>query len=693
MKLINRKNSLSAWVLTSVVCSAVGLSGCSESFLKPDPLSFFEPSTTFATESGLKADMATCDISIRNYWTNVGANSNSVVIGTEYMFSDLTVYGKSDVGGNSVNFNIADGLSPTGGASGPGGNDGNYINHYWEETYYGIKYANTILSYIDKVTSLNETTRNAYKGRALFHRAYRYLALVFQYGDVPLVTKLLEVPKENYRSTKKAAILDMITKDMENAVEWVPDQKDMNSVGMVNKGACRMLLTKCYLATGQFQKAKEQADILINQSGYALMTEPFGSWIPGGESQTWPITRNVIWDLHRCENKLIADNKEVIYGMPNRGAESHIDFAAMRIFTPLYNAGAGVLKSTDGKQAMTLYARNNGAYDAELDYGRALGRGIGTYRLTKFAQREMWVVNGVEDNIDLRHNSDVGNWVRMESLKYTTAGSEYRGQNLMLYADKDVMKPDAVPPYEDKDYVTKKGTILCIDTIRSWFDWPHYKVFINDAVNEANLGSNAYVGATTGSVADWYVYRLAEAYLLRAEANFYLGHPELAAKDVNELRKRAKCSQLYPENANFTIGDIMDERGRELYLEEWRHMELSRVSYCLALSGKPDEWGNTYNVDTYDKQRGTELDGESSYWYKRTVWNGGLYNRGGIVTNNRTLMYKIDKCNIYWPIPNKVIVANRLGQLSQNYGYTGYDANVPMWDNWQDAVADEDKTE
>lgn len=691
---INRKSTLSVWALAaSVVCGTVGLSGCSEDFLKPDPLSFYEPTATFATEAGLKADMATCDISIRNYWTNVNASTNSVVIGTEYMFSDLSVYSKTDVNGNTVNFNIADGLSPTGGASGPGANDGNYINHYWEETYYGIKYANTILSYIDKITSLDEATKNAYKGRAYFHRAYRYLALVFQYGDVPLVTKLLEVPKENYKSTKKAAILDMITKDMEKAVEWVPDQKDMTSVGMVNKGACRMLLTKCYLATGQFQKAKEQADILIDNSGYQLMKEPFGTENPGGESQTWPITRNVIWDLHRCENKLIGENKEVIYGMPNRGAESFIAFTTMRIFAPFFNADAAHLKSPDANQAMVLYARNNVDYQADLDYGRALGRGIGIYRLTKFAQREMWVVNGVEDNVDLRHNSEVGNWARMESLKYSTAGSEYRGKNLMLHADKDIMKSGAVPPYVDKDYVVRKGDLLCSDTIRSWYDWPHYKLFINDAVNEANLGSNAYMGASTGSVADWYVYRLAEAYLLRAEANFYLGHPELAAKDVNELRTRAKCSQLYAEDANFTIGDIMDERGRELYLEEWRHTELSRVSYCLALSGKPDEWGNTYDVDTYDKQSGSEIEGPSSYWYKRTVWDGGLYNRGGIVSNSRTLMYKIDKCNLYWPIPNTVIVANRTGKLAQNFGYSGYDANTPMWENWEDAVADEDKTE
>ena len=43
-----------------------------------------------------------------------------------------------------------------------------------------------------------------------------------------------------------------------------------------------------------------------------------------------------------------------------------------------------------------------------------------------------------------------------------------------------------------------------------------------------------------------------------------------------------------------------------------------------------------------------------------------------------------------WPIPEKEITANNKGQLWQNYGYTGYDANIPVWDNWEDAVADQD---
>ena len=58
---------------------------------------------------------------------------------------------------------------------------------------------------------------------------------------------------------------------MEFAVQWVPEQKDMDYVGMVNKGACRMLLSKLYMSIGEFGKAKEQLDILIDKSGYSLM--------------------------------------------------------------------------------------------------------------------------------------------------------------------------------------------------------------------------------------------------------------------------------------------------------------------------------------------------------------------------------------------------------------------------------------
>ncbi|MBD0822851.1 RagB/SusD family nutrient uptake outer membrane protein [Aestuariibaculum marinum] len=636
---------------------------CSEDFLEPDPLSFYEPETTFSTESGLKATIAIADRALRGFWIHYSGAYNNVPISTEYVFSDMAKYGKSDASNTIADY--ANTIIPTGTFQ-VNPSDNIYLGYYWEEGYNGIKYANTVLSYIDDVEGLSEDVKNKYKGQALFHRAYRYLNLVYQFGDVPLITKILEVPKQNYYSTKKSAIIEMITADMENAVEWVPEQGQLEFKGLVNKAACRQLLIKCYLASGRFQEAEEQANILIDQSGYSLMQNPFGQFDEGGNSQTWEITRNVIWDLHRPENKVLSENTEALMIMPNDGAQSFLYFMSMRIFGPFWNSG-NIITPTDGKRGANRFGLNSSNYDPNFDYARAFGRGIATVSASYYSQKPMWVVNGIEDTQDLRHNNEVGNWVNMEDLKYSDPSSVDYGENFRMYDD--------------------NGRLIVKDSIRDWFDFPLYKLYLHDVESENNQASSDFRGATTGSKAHWYLYRLAETYLLRAEARFYQGNIPGATQDVNTIRARADASQMY---SAVTIGDICAERGRELYLEEWRNVELTRISHCLAISGMPDEWGNTYDVNTWDKQSGTDNAG-GSYWYQRIV-HYTLYNKHpeGIVIPNGTKYYTMDKRNVYWPVPNSAITANTKGQLSQNYGYDGYDPSIKMWDNWQDAVADED---
>lgn len=668
MKKFIKKHIFNSMVMLAGTSMVLG--SCQESFLEADPLSFYEPTTTFSTESGLQSVMAIADRQLKRYWTT-GDHNEWLPLISEYTFSDLMVPAATDK--TDLLDNVAQKLTPNS-DQGTLNNLGrtNSLWFFWQQTFEGIRNANTIPTYIDNVTSLSEETKNMYIGRAYFHRAFRYYLLVFQYGDVPLMTKVLDVPKLNFRSTKRDAILEFLKNDMEFAVKWVPDQKDMGLIGMVNKGACRMLLSKIYLALGEYAKAKEQLDILIDQSGYTLMENNFGTFNDGGVPTTWPITRNVIWDLHRPENKLIPANKEVIMGMPNRGAasESFLKYQTMRILYPFYFNGT--VKMPDGKQALLNIKRNSGDYNDQYDYMRAMGRGIGSARPTWFYQKGVWVVNGEMDPTDLRHSVEHGNWVTMESLKCNNKASAYFGQNLRLYDD--------------------NHNLLCSDTIRRWYDVPHYLFKMDDPVNEANVsGSDGLRGATDGGIADFYLYRLAEAYLLRAEAKFYM-NDATATDDLNIIRKRAHCTQLY--QGAITIGDIMNERARELFWEEFRNVELTRVSLCLARSGKPDEWGNTYDINTFDKQEGTDLEG-GSYWYQRCV-RYGMYNKNQtlvIDAAKSNLNFILDKKNIYWPIPEKEIKANNKGQLWQNPGYTGYDPTTPVWDNWQDAVADQDRVD
>lgn len=647
------------------------LSGCSQSFLDPDPQTMFQPDVVFNTESGLKSVLAICDRQLkRNY---VSEDSREMIaLATEYTFSDLMVPSATDK--NSLLDNVDNLLRPNSDQSDEKNlNRTNSIWFFWRQNYEGIRNANTIISFIDNV-ALDEKVKNEYLGRAYFHRAFRYYALVFQWGNVPFLTKLTDSPKQSFRSTSRDAILKKLALDMEFAIEWVPDQKDMEYVGMVNKGACRMLLSKIYLALGEYEKAKAQLDILIGQSGYSLMTNAFGTFNEGNEPKAWPITRNVIWDLHRPENKLIAANKEVIMGIPNRGAgaESFIPMLSMRIFYPFFFDVK--VKMPDGKQALRNYTRNDKNYDVNSDYMRGLGRGISTFRPSGFYTHDLWAVNGKMDETDLRHSSSTGNWMHMENLRCNNPESSYFGQNLTLH------HPET-------------GALLCSDTIRRWYDVPHYIFCLDDPVNQANRSNNGLEGATEGSVADWYLYRLAEAYLLRAEAKFYINPSDATIKDdLNIIRQRAQCSELY--TGPCTIGDIMNERARELFFEEWRNVELTRVSLCLARSGRPDEWGNTYDLATFDKQSGTDLQG-GSYWYQRCV-RYGMYNKGVTIHVDATktnINYIMGKHNIYWPIPEKAIVSNNKGQLYQNFGYDGYDPSIPVWETWEEAEADQDKVD
>ena len=110
------------------------------------------------------------------------------------------------------------------------------------------------------------------------------------------------------------------------------------------------------------------------------------------------------------------------------------------------------------------------------------------------------------------------------------------------------------------------GGLLCTDTIRSWFNWPAYKMYIADPTNRM----------PQGGYGNWYCYRLAETYLCRAEAYFWKGDLVNAANDLNKVRTRAGCSPYTPaqiRNSAHTVRisppTILTFSSCSLSKEEW----------------------------------------------------------------------------------------------------------------------------
>jgi hypothetical protein len=160
--------------------------------------------------------------------------------------------------------------------------------------------------------------------------------------------------------------------------------------------------------------------------------------------------------------------------------------------------------------------------------------------------------------------------------------------------------------------------------------------------------------------------RLAETYLIRAEAYVWKGDMANAAADVNKVRQRAGCAPYTA--ANMSIGTILDERARELYYEEGRKTELTRIAYLFAKTGKPYN-GKTYTLANFST---------SNFMVDRILEKNVFYKKNFVTIHQD--VFRISQFHVLWPVPQSAISANPDGRINQNKGYTGADLNVPPLD-------------
>ncbi|MCC8171633.1 MAG: RagB/SusD family nutrient uptake outer membrane protein [Parabacteroides sp.] len=439
-----------------------------------------------------------------------------------------------------------------------------FVGSYWNWAYSLISSANEILVFSEQNTNWDQPEdKTRFQAEACFFRAYAYRTLVYLYGDVPYVETILYDFQLDFTRTPKEEVLKHIVDDLKFASEYLPENPDKEGFkeGKLTKWAAYHLLSEMYLLQGEYGLAQEAAQAVINSGYYELMKTRYGV----GKDKPGDVFGDLFTENNQNRK---SGNKESIWVLQFEyntiGGGVNSDDWTRRAWSPQYfNISGFVLADTLG------------------------GRG-----LAQIVPMKWWVgTAGTNASGDVPGIFDA---------------KDIRNSNYNIKRDWYYNNPENVSLYGKK----------CNITEQTWFStktlFPALTKFFYGRAENLSL---------TGSYKDRMKFRLAETYLLLAEAYLGQGNASLAAEAVNAVRKRAGATPV--QAGEMTLDFLLDERIRELAGEESRRFTLVRT--------------------------------------------GKLIDR--VKMYNEAIRDKIKAYHVLWPVPQSIIDSNRDIEFPQNPGY------------------------
>jgi hypothetical protein len=551
--------------ITTVILTAFIFFSCNEEeWLKEEAYDFYSADNSFVTAEQFNSGVAKLYQLFGDYTTMSNAAGSFI-----FMYTSDLAY-NAIAPNNSLNSYI-DKIVPS---------NANTRN-LWRNYYQIIYDANVIINRIDGEDTEfdSEEQRNILKAEAMFFRGDCYRLLGIMYGGVPLVLEEITAPKRDFVRATREEVLAQAISDVEFAAANLPNVDEITEDGRLTKAAANHLLTELYVTAEEWDKAIAAASSVINDPNYELMTTRFGARKdePG----------DVYWDMFRIgnQNRKTSVNKEAIwvcqfdYNVTGGGRFNNYPQYSI----PFY-------ASLTGKDGKTLFNYPNAAYG---------GRGIGWFVVNNFMINEVWA----DDPTDMRCSE----YNIYKDIKATNPASAYYGMN--------IVESDAFLP--SKNLYNRNWAAIMVKIAP-----------VNELPDEYYIDKETGATINTGpwTFRDHYFMRLAETYLLRAEAYLGKGDKTNAAADINVVRARANATPVAAGNVD--IDYILDERARELVYEEYRTVTLMRTK---KLAERVKKYNPMYN---------------------------GLYATNGVEEYH----------NLY-PIPADEIENNSEAVLEQNPGY------------------------
>lgn len=524
-----------------VLGASLATAGCSK-MLEEDPKSILTPDF-LKTAVGLQRGLDAAYAGNRMLWGNQDLFTMTV-IGTDEFKRGID--GNSDINNYSSGYNSGNGS----------------VAAVWRNCYYFINACNGVIDFAPEVTGIDDDTKKRMVGEAKFLRAQYYFTMVQFWADVTLNEHFNDQPTTSAKRDPQAKVYDLIVKDLLDAIPvLLPSPKNSGVLpGKTSVAAAKHLLAKVYLTRASSAVAQatdyENAYLAAKQvidnrasAGLALLPDYKDIHLEGNEGNP-----EVIWTVQHTSN--------IPFNGPNNSGGA--DNVLNHMWVPQYEKKPGMIRS--------------------MAYGRPYIRCTPTLWLVDTAFKEKvndtryyksfqiaWIAN----------DPTPGNYpVWPNPLPPGAPASAVAGQPRFKLGDTAIYMPGVAKTKTQVDaapylliplkapatgYTAYDNTLS--PTLTKYFDTK--RADLNDP-----------------SVRPVIVYRLAETYLLAAEAAFRTNRLTEAVDYINAIRERAafpsgNAIAMRITTADLNIDFILDERTRELCGENVRWWDLVRTGKLL----------------------------------------------------------------------------------------------------------------
>ena len=422
-----------------------------------------------------------------------------------------------------------------------------YLSTEWREFYAAINLCNGGINRIDKA-GLSATLRPIREGELRFLRAFYYWHIVETWGGVHFSTEETNGIVSTANKTPEETFYNLIFDDLKMAVANLPVTQPQ--YGKVTKGAAQAFLARMYLTRGMNKEALEMAQAVLANTNYKLEANYANLWNMSNLK-----TKEAIYVVDYSTNLAINDLANSTFNPYGHGRGSN-------------NAHLLFIMKYDDRPGMTRDILN--------------GRPFNRYMPTRFL-------------LDLYSEND----------------ARYEGSFKEVWYANSATRPAGMALGDTAVYCTRKEIPDAFEATRKYLTVDRSKIYNADGTVKDNLrypSLSKFMDPTRPSLneaqsaRDVFVIRLAEVYLIAAEAQMNLGNLPAAADYINVLRTRAaksgKAAAMQITAAQVTLDFILDERARELAGEQLRWFDLKRTGKLLERirAYAPD---NAVNIQNY----------------------------------------------------------------------------------------------